>query len=123
MKCICVSISDLDILKKINAKDAQHVMHYGYESFFKSYNWPFRKSGKKIQVFDNGWNDICPEMLESFLNLVFKKIEMLFNKFVVMNNWLNRDSQGKYPKYSLHVYGKKPIAKIKTILYKKNNME
>ena len=122
MKCICVPISDLDILQKIGFKDTQQVMHQGYESFFKSYNWPFRKMGKKIQVFDSGWNDICPELLDTFLNLVFKKIEASFNKFVVLNNWLNKDSQGKYPRYSLNVYGKKPISKIKTILFKKNNM-
>jgi hypothetical protein len=121
--CNCISIAELDILNNITARDAQKVMHHGYESFFKYDDWPFRKVGKKIQVFDSVWCDICPELVDFFLNLVFKKIEALFNKFVVVNNWLNKDLQGKYPRYSLNVYGKKPLTKIKSLLYKKNNTQ
>ena len=63
------------------------------------------------------------EEVEAFLNRIFKKIEGLFNTLVDLNHWMTNDPEGKYPKYSLNVYGKKPILKIKSLLYKKNTVE
>jgi hypothetical protein len=111
------------LIARLTYKDAQLVMHHGYPALFKSYNWPFRKSGSKIQVYDAKWYDITVEEVETFLNRIFKKIEGLFNTLVELNHWLTCDPEGKYPKYSLHVYGKKSIPKIKSLLYKKNTVD
>jgi hypothetical protein len=111
------------LIAQLSYKDAQLVMHHGYLAFFKSHNWPFRKSGSKIQVYDMKWYDVTVEEVESFLNRIFKKIEGLFTSFVALNHWLTYDPDGKYPKYSLHIYGKKSIPKIKSLLYKKNTVD
>ena len=112
-----------DLIHGITYKDAQNVMHYGYLFFFRMYNWPFRKLGKCIQVYDKKWYDISVEMLEDFLQRIFKKIEKMFMRFVEINRWLSYDPESKYPKYSLHIYGKKPLMKIKSLLYKKNTVD
>jgi hypothetical protein len=113
------------LIQKITYKDVQVIMHTGYIAFFQSYNWPFRKLGRKIQIYDNDtkeWQFILPEELDYFLNNMFSRVEKMFAKFVEINKWLNYDPDFKYPKYSLKVYGKKPIAKIKALLYKKNTV-
>jgi hypothetical protein len=111
------------LIAQLSYKDAQQIMHDGYIAFFKSHNWPFRKTGCKIQVYDMKWYDISVEEVELFLNRIFRKIEELFKTIVELNHWLSHDPDGKYPKYSLHIYGKKPILKIKSLLYKKNTVE
>ena len=111
------------LIAQMSYKDAQLIMHHGYIAFFKSHNWPFRKSGNKIQVYDTKWYDITVEEVEAFLTRIFKKIEGLFNTLVELNHWLTYDPEGKYPKYSLHIYGKKSIPKIKSLLYKKNTVD
>jgi hypothetical protein len=110
------------ILDSITYKDVQHIMHNGYVSFFKSYNWPFRKIGKKIQLYDTEWYDITIEMVDMFIKSIFKKIEQMFIRYVEVNQWLSYDPECKYPKYSLIIYGKKPLIKIKSLLYKKNTV-
>jgi len=110
------------LIQKITYKDVQMIMHNGYIVFFQSYNWPFRKLGHKIQIYDADWQYILPEELDKFLNSIFSRVEQMFIKFVEMNQWLVHDPEFKYPKYSLKIYGKKPIAKIKTLLYKKNTV-
>jgi len=110
------------ILASITYKDVHMVMQNGYLFFFKSRNWPFRKCGSKIQILDKVWTDISVEEVEEFLHKIFKKIEQMFNKFVDVNKWLTYDPEGKYPRYSLHIFGKKPIMKIKSLLYKKNTI-
>lgn len=111
------------LIAQLNYKDAQKIMQQGYIAFFKSHNWPFRKSGCKIQVYDMKWYDISVEAVEEFLQRIFKRVEGLFNTMVEINHWLTYDPDGKYPKYSLNIYGKKPILKIKSLLYKKNTVE
>ena len=111
------------LIAQLNYKDAQQIMHHGHIAFFKSHNWPFRKCGSKIQVYETKWYDISVEAVEEFLQRIFKKIEGLFNTLVEINHWLTYDPDGKYPKYSLNIYGKKPILKIKSLLYKKNTVE
>jgi len=111
------------LINSITYKDVHNVMQNGYLFFFKSRNWPFRKCGRTIQVLDTIWKDISVEMVEDFLERIFKKIENMFNTFVELNQWLTHDPDGKYPLYSLKVYGVKPIMKIKSLLYKKNTLE
>jgi len=113
----------MDRIEKLTYKDAQTVAQQGYLFFFKSHNWPFRKSGNKIQVYNTKWYDISVEAVEEFLQRIFKKIEKMFDELVVLNHWLSYDPDGKYPKYSIHIYGKKPIMKIKSLLYKKNTVD
>jgi hypothetical protein len=108
------------LVDTITYKDVQKIMRNGYISFFQSHNWPFRKLGKKIQVYDTVWYDITIDMIDELLKVMFKKIEQMFLRYVDMNNWLMYDPEYKYPKYSLIIYGKKPIMKIKSLLYKKN---
>jgi hypothetical protein len=110
------------LVDKITYKDVQTIMHHGYISFFQSYNWPFRKLGHKIQIYDTEWEFISPETIDQFLQSIFTRVEKMFTKFVEINQWLVHDPDFKYPKYSLKVYGKKPIAKIKSLLYKKNTV-
>jgi hypothetical protein len=110
------------LIQKITYKDVQTIMHDGYIAFFQSYNWPFRKLGHKIQIYDNEWQYILPEELDKFLTSIFNRVEKMFTTFVEINQWLVHDPDFKYPKYSLKIYGKKPIAKIKTLLYKKNTV-
>jgi len=112
-----------EMVESIIYKDVHNVMNYGYLYFFKSRNWPFRKCGRIIQVLDTTWKDISVDAVEEFLESIFKKIEKMFDKFVELNKWLTYDPEGKYPIYSLKVYGKKPIMKIKSLLYKKNTLE
>jgi hypothetical protein len=111
------------LVDRITYKDVQHVMHNGYLFFFKSYDWPFRKSGKKIQVYDTSWQDISVDSVEEFLHRIFKKIEKMFRDYVEINQWLVHDPAGKFPKYSLIIYGTKPMMKIKSLLYKKNTVD
>ena len=113
------------LIQKITYKDVQVIMHSGYIAFFQSYNWPFRKLGHKIQLYDNDtkeWQFISCEDLDHFLNNVFSRVEKMFAKFVEINQWLVHDPDFKYPKYSLKIYGKKPMPKIKSLLYKKNTV-
>jgi GTPase SAR1 family protein len=112
-----------EMIHSITYKDVHNVMQNGYLFFFSSRNWPFRKCGRKIQVLDTIWKDISVDGVEEFLERIFKKIEEMFDKFVETNKWLTYDPEGKYPMYSLKVYGKKPIMKIKSLLYKKNTIE
>jgi len=111
------------LIQNITYKDVQTIMHHGYITFFQSYNWPFRKLGHKIQIYDSEeWQFISPEELDQFLYHMFTRIEKMFAKFVEINQWLVYDPDFKYPKYSLKIYGKKPIIKIKSLLYKKNTV-
>jgi len=110
------------LVDKITYKDVQKIMHNGYVAFFQSYNWPFRKLGHKIQIYDIDWYTIEPEIVDEWLQRMFNRVEKMFTTFVKVNQWLEYDPEFKYPKYSLNVYGKKPIAKIKTLLYKKNTV-
>ena len=110
------------LIDKITYKDVQMIMHDGYICFFQSYNWPFRKLGHKIQIYDGEWQFISPELIDQFLQNIYARVEKMFTKFVVVNNWLTHDPDFKYPKYSLKIYGKKPVVKIKTLLYKKNTV-
>ena len=112
-----------ELIQSITYKDVHGVMQKGYLFFFSSRNWPFRKCGRKLQVLDTVWKDISVDAVEEFLDRIFKKIEEMFDKFVEMNKWLTYDPEGKYPMYSLKVYGVKPIMKIKSLLYKKNTIE
>ena len=110
------------LVEKITYKDIHTILHRGYLFFFQSYNWPFRKLGHKVQIYDVEWNDISPESVNLFLNSIFEKVATMFQTFVKVNRWLQHDPDNKYPKYSLIIYGKKPIAKIKLMLYKKNTV-
>ena len=110
------------LVNEITYKDVQQIMHHGYIVYFKSHNWPFRKSGRKIQLYTTEWEDIQPDMIDNFLQNIFNKVEKMFNHFVKINKWLIHDPECKYPKYSLNIYGKKPINKIKLLLYKKNTV-
>jgi len=111
------------LVDQLTYKDAQIIAQHGYLFFFKSHNWPFRKSGSKIQAYDSKWYDVSVDAIEELLQRIFKKIERMFNTLVELNHWLSYDPDGKYPKYSLNVYGKKPILKIKSLLYKKNTVD
>jgi hypothetical protein len=110
------------LVDEITYKDVQKIMHHGYVYYFKSHNWPFRKVGRKIQIYTHEWIDIQPEIIDKFLQSIFNKVEKMFNRFVEINQWLKYDPECKYPKYSLNIYGKKPIDKIKLLLYKKNTV-
>ena len=65
-------------------------MQKGYLFFFSSRNWPFRKCGRKLQVLDTVWKDISVDAVEEFLDRIFKKIEEMFDKFV-LNIFFNRE--------------------------------
>jgi hypothetical protein len=110
------------LLEKITYKDVHTILHHGYLFFFQSYNWPFRKVGHKPQIYDTEWNDISAEAIDIFLTSIFEKVAKMFTTFVNINRLLQHDPDNKYPKYSLIIYGKKPIAKIKLLLYKKNTV-
>ena len=71
------------LIAQLNYKDAQQIMHHGYISFFKSHNWPFRKCGSKIQVYDTKWYDISVEAIEEFLQRILKIKSLLYKKNTV----------------------------------------